>query len=513
MRERIQAWADPIAGIAIALLVAAGILKLLNQPNERVVVLVVLGVIGLVFYIFAKPSQVRQAITGRGVRYGANTLLLSLAVIGIVGGLNFLATRYHQRADLTADKSQSLSPLTIQVLKDLKQPVKATAFYTTLGGQIPIPQDVEDRLKEYHNQTEYFTYRFIDLQGNPQIANDYKVQFDGTIVLERGARRENVLQTDEQGLTNAILKVSQDTQPGIYFTTGHGEHSPDDPSDNGYASIKAAMETENYKVEVLNLKTVTSTLPSDISALIIAGPRQKFDPEEVQRVKEYLDKNGRALIMLDPQVDVGLDEVLKAWGLNLRNDAVVDPKFGLFGRAQIPVVSTYKSHTITQDLTGLNTFFPGARSLSADTTPPSGRFASALFATSDASWGETNFDSIKNQNPQFDPNADAKGPLDLAYAVESGGDKPARLVVIGNSSFITAGTLRSVQGSANALLFGNALHWLAGQENLIAIPPKLPAQNSIFLTGEQLIFVALSSVVMLPGAILLIGALVWWRRR
>ncbi len=511
MRERIQAWADPIAGIAIALLVAAGTLKLLNQPNERVVALVVLGVIGLVFYVFAKPAQVRQAIAGRGVRYGANALLLSLAVIGIVGGLNFLATRYHQRADLTANKSQSLSELTINVLKDLKQPVKATAFYSSLGGQIP--QDVEDRLKEYANQTDLFTYRFIDPQANPQIAQDYKVQFDGTIVLERGTRRENVLQTDEQGLTNAILKVSQDTQAAIYFTTGHGEHSPDDSSDNGYASIKAAMETENYKVEVLNLKTVTSTLPSDISALIIAGPRQKFDPEEVRHVKDYLDKNGRVLIMIDPQADAGLDEVLKAWGLNLRNDIVVDPKFGLRGLAQILVVSTYKSHTITQDLTGLNTLFPGARSLSADTPPPSGRFASALFATSDASWGETNFDSIKNQNPQFDSNADAKGPLDLAYAVESSGDKPARLVVIGNSSFITAGTLRSVQGSANALLFGNALHWLAGQENLIAIPPKPPAQNSIFLTSEQLTFVAFSSVVMLPGAILLIGALVWWRRR
>ncbi len=511
MRERLQAWADYLAGIGIALLAAAGILKLLNQPNERIVALVVLGVIGLVFYVFAKPAQVRQAVTGRGVRYGANALLMSLAFIGIVGGLNFLAARYHQRVDLTANKSQSLSPLTIQVLKDLKQPVKATAFYTTLGGQIP--SDVEDRLKEFANQTDNFTYRVVDPQANPQIAQDYKVQFDGTIVLERGTRRENVLQTDEQGLANALLKVSQDTQPAIYFTTGHGEHSPDDTGDNGYGSIKAAMETENYKVEVLNLKTVTDTLPSDISALIIAGPRQKLDPEEVKHVKDYLDKNGRVLLMLDPQADAGLDEILKAWGLNLRNDIVIDPKFGLFGRAQIPVVSNYKSHTITQDLAGLNTFFPGARSLSVDTTPPSGRFASALFATSDASWGETNFDSIKNQNPQFDPNTDAKGPLDLAYAVEGSGDKPARLVVIGNSSFVTAGTLRSIQGGANALLFGNSLHWLASQENLIAIPPKPQAQNSIFLTGEQSIFVALSTVVLLPGAILLIGAWVWWRRR
>jgi ABC-type uncharacterized transport system involved in gliding motility auxiliary subunit len=522
MRERLQEWATYFGAVGLALWAAAGILFLLgNQPRERLITLLVIGVLFFALYVYARPAQVRAAVTGRGARYGSNALLLSVAFIGIVALLNFLGSRYHVRQDLTANKSFTLSPLTVKVLQDLKQPVQAIAFYTSLGPSNK--QEVEDRLKEYANQTDKFTYRFVDPQAEPQIAKEYKVQFDGTLVFERGMRRENALQTDESSITNAILKVSQETQPTIYFTTGHGEHSPDDSGENGYSLMKGAMEAENYKVDLLNLKTVTTTLPSDITALIIAGPRQPFEPPEVQRVKEYLDQSGRAFILIDPQVEAGLDELLNAWGVRLRNDLVFDPKFGFFGQAQVPVISNYPNHAITQDLTGESTFFPGVRSLWTGNVPPPNRTATVLLTTSNASWGETDFNSVKNQDAQFNAEDDARGPLNLAYAVEiSGGDKPGRLVVIGNSTFIANGTLNAritVGGqqsrirSGNALLFGNALHWLAGQENLIAIPPKAPDQYPIFLTGEQSSFVFWSTFLMIPGAILVMGALAWWRRR
>jgi ABC-type uncharacterized transport system involved in gliding motility auxiliary subunit len=65
----------------------------------------------------------------------------------------------------------------------------------------------------------------------------------------------------------------------------------------------------------------------------------------------------------------------------------------------------------------------------------------------------------------------------------------------------------------NGLLFLNAVRWFSGQEKLISIPPKSTTQPQIFLTAEQNNFVLFSSVILLPAAILVIGALVWWRRR
>ncbi len=515
MRARLEAWADYIGGVGLAFLAVSGLLFLLNQPRERSLVLLALGVIFMVLYVIARPQQVRETVTGRGVRYGSNALLLVVAFIGLIGLLNFLSGRYNGRYDLTANKSQSLSELTIKALQDLKEPVRVTAFYTTLRADPQSRQDAEDKLKEFARYSDKFTYRFLDPQAEPQIANDYKVQFDSTIVFERGTRRENALNTDEQTLTNTLLKVSQDKQPIVYFTTGHGEHGIDDSGEIGYSGIKAPLEAFNFKFDTINLRTLTSTLPSDITALVIAGPKQKFDPDEVTKVKDYLDKNGRVLLMADPQTDTGLDSVLKSWGLTLRNDAVFDSSSSVPGRPQLLVVQSYKGHVTTANLAGFSLFLPNSRSIVMDSTPPTGKNVSSLFSSSPNSWGETNFDSIKNQNPQLDVNVDVKGPLDLANAAEAfGGDRPARLLVIGNSSFLSNGTLRSVQGAvANGDFFVGIMNWLAGQENLIAIPPKPATSNPMILTADSGRFIFLSSFLMLPGAILLIGVLIWWRRR
>lgn len=520
MRDKLYQWADYVGAIALALWVAAGILYLLkNQPTERLLLLVGLGVVFFLFFLYFKFGLVREAVSSRTARYGSNALVMSIAFIAIVAVINFLGGRYHIRHDFTANKAYTLSEKTIQILKDLKEPIQAIGFYSMDNPQSQ--QEASDRLREYSRVTDKLTYRFVDPYAEPQVANEYKVQFDGTIVFERGKRRENVFATDEQTLTNAILKVSQDQQPTIYFTTGHGEHSPDDSGGEGYSLMKTAMEAENYRVQTLDLKTVTETLPSDISALIIAGPRQPFEPAEVEIVKKYLENKGRVLIMIDPQVESGLEGLLKEWGLGLRNDVVFDPRLGFFGQAQVPVINTYRSHTITKDLTGLSTFFPGARSIEALIAPESLRSPSALFTTSDVSWGETDLASVKAQNAKQD-DKDNKGPLTLAYAVEERGEKPARLVVIGNSTFVTNGTLNAritVGGqqqriqSGNGLLFGNILHWLAGQETLISIPPKPTDTRYVLLTAQETAFVFWSSFLLVPLTILIIGLLVWLRRR
>lgn len=520
MREKFYAWADYFAALAFALWVAAGILFLLkNQPTDRLLILVGIGVVFFLLFLYAKFGMVREAVTSRTARYGSNALVLSLAFIAIVGVINFMGQRYHIRYDVTANKQFTLSEKTVQILQELKEPIQVIGFYTTDSMQAQ--QEASDRLREYSRMTDKLTYRFIDPFAEPQIANEYKVQMDGTVVFERGKRRENVYGTDEQSFTNAIFKVSQEQQPTIYFTTGHGERSPDDSGSEGYSLMKGALESENYKVSLLDLKTLTETLPSDITALIIAGPKQPFDPAEVKHVKDYMEKGGRVLVMVDPQVQSGLDEFLKEWGLALRNDSVVDPRFGFFGQAQVPVINTYKPHAITRDMVGQSSFFPGVRSIEALVGAQSLRSPMALFASSDQSWGETDFASLKAQNAKFDEK-DWKGPLDLAYAVEARGENNARLVVIGNSNFVSNGTLNTritVGGqqqriqSGNGLLFGNMLHWLAGQETLIAIPARPMDNRPIFLTAEQTAFVFWSSFLLIPLAILIVGALVWWRRR
>ena len=224
--------------------------------------------------------------------------------------------------------------------------------------------------------------------------------------------------------------------------------------------------------------------------------------------------------MLDPGVTTGLESLLKEYGLTARNDLVYDSKFGSFGRPQVPVINSYKPSPITQNMTGQSTFFPGVRSFVAESSVVSYTVA-PLLASSDLSWGETDFDSIKNQTAKQDDGKDTKGPLDLAFTIEGRGEPPMRLVVMGNSTFLSNANLR-VRGTTatgeqvafgNGLFFLNGIRWFGGQEKLLTIPAKAPERHPILLSGEQMNFVMLSSIVLLPASILFLGALAWWRRR
>ncbi len=517
MRARLQSNAELFGGLGLALWAIALIFFLIgNQPAERLWGIFLFGIVFLALYVYARPAQVEAVLTGRGVRYGSNALILALALIGIVALLNVLSARYHWRQDFTENQQFTLSQKTVEILKNLKEPVQALAFYSAQDtGNL---QQIEDRLKDYATITDKFTYRFIDPIAEPLVVQDYK-GIPNSVMLVRGSRRENIFSTDEQNLTNALLKVTQDTQPGIYFTIGHSEHSPLDTGDDGYSMLKASLEANNYKVDVLDLRTITETLPSDLTALVIGGPTRKFESSEVDAVRKFLGANGRVLILLDPQAESGLDALLKEWGLELRNDFVIDPRSYTGSRGTVPAIIQYKYHKITEDLTSEVVFLPGARSLATTSPTPSGKTVSALFASSDQSWGETDFTALKAGNSNYDANKDLNGPLDLAFAVEAPGqtDKPPRLVVIGNSTFANNNTfnqlIRVGMESGNGFLISNSLHWLAGQETLISIPPKSTDQRTVFLTSEQSNFVFWSSFLFLPAAILILGGIVWWRRR
>ena len=117
-----------------------------SQPNERLIVLVAVGGAFFLLYLYFKFGLVREAVTSRTARYGSNALVMSIAFIAIVGGLNFMGQRYHVRYDATANKSLTLSEKTIQILQDLKEPIQAIGFYTSDNPQGQ--QDTANRLRE-----------------------------------------------------------------------------------------------------------------------------------------------------------------------------------------------------------------------------------------------------------------------------------------------------------------------------------------------------------------------------
>jgi hypothetical protein len=93
-----------------------------------------------------------QGVLGRrGTRYGAGAAVMILLALGVVVFANALSSRHSVRWDFTENRRNTLSPQTVQVLKTLKTPVEAIAFFRT---DTPGKRTAEDLLGQYAAQSE-----------------------------------------------------------------------------------------------------------------------------------------------------------------------------------------------------------------------------------------------------------------------------------------------------------------------------------------------------------------------
>ena len=76
--------------------------------------------IGLLSYVVLSPDTVRRFFSGRQARYGSNSLILTLAVVGILFVANYLVFNnpgiLNEPWDFTEDKANTLAPETLDVL-------------------------------------------------------------------------------------------------------------------------------------------------------------------------------------------------------------------------------------------------------------------------------------------------------------------------------------------------------------------------------------------------------------
>lgn len=518
--RRLTGWAAYLGAAGAALFVIALLLFIISDLSRSALLLVAgIGVVMLAFYFIVRPRDARrQAADVRLTVRGTGGLLIAAAAVGIFIALNYLAAnQFNQRVDVTANRAHTLSPQTIQVLQGLTETVRATGFFTpdTLDERAA----AENLLKEYARQSEKFTTQFVDPNVNPTLAQKYDNALPGTVVFEnaQGTRTEKIYTFDESEFTNALLRVTQTKPPVIYFTTGHGEYAIDDFEAGGIGAIVATLKQLNYQVEPLNPVTISETLPADTSALVIAGPTRPLSAENEKVIAEYLDRGGRVLVLADPNTGVGLTDTLKTWGVNLQANLVLDPARNYLGNAPIPVFTQFPRVPVTQDLEQLGVFFPGARAISE--TVVSGKSITPLFTTTPQACAKNDLTKLQEQAQIQCKDGDAPGPFVIGYAVEQEGadantNARGRLIVIGNASFALNRWMNLQDAFGNRQLFLNMVNWLAGQEQLIAIPPRESSYRPLrALTGGELNLIAGTSILLIPLTALLIGGLLWWRRR
>jgi gliding motility-associatede transport system auxiliary component len=494
--------------VGLAVLFVAAMLPVMGRPEWYGARwwLVGAGILLVLVSLATHTDDVRRFFAFRTARYGLNTAVMLILLLGIIGLVEGFSYRHSARLDLTENKRNSLSPQTIQLLKSLKTDVNAVAFFRS---DQPGKRLAEDLFKQYARYANgKFTWRVADPDREPGLARRYGVENYGTVVLETKQKSEKVSDAEEEKLTNGLVKVTREGKRTIYVVQGHGEPELTNSDRPGLSEAKSAMERANYEVKPLVLAR-EGKVPDDATIVIVPGPRNDLFPPELDALDAFVGKGGKVLWMVNPFQSEGLKKYFSKYGVELGDNLVIEPNpIGrLFGIGpEVPIVQQYESHPITRDMAGVTTLFPLTRTVTPAKTPPQGVTVQALAKTSAQSWGETNRQDLQRGVANPDPE-DPKGPLSVAAVATK--DK-ARIVVYGTSN-IASNQFLNIQGNRDFFL--NTVSWLAEEEDQISIRPKDTKQSPVFLTSRQAQAVFLLPVVALPGLIIIGGIVAVVRRR
>jgi gliding motility-associatede transport system auxiliary component len=444
----------------------------------------------------------------------ARALCSLVAVVGVAGALStaqsLLADKLW-RIDFTPEHRYVLSQRAAQILGEVDRAVRLTGF---VRADDPRNHDLEDLLHRASAASPYMSYRLVDLDRNPAVARQYDVDTYGAVVVESGEQHFDLPDPDEQTLLAAIVQVTHPKRHRVYFVVGQGEHGIHDRDRReGYTYAYVALLRERYQVEELELGH-GHDIPADASALVVAGPRSDLPAGALQRIDAFVRGGGGLLVLLDPGENINLVALLERYGVTVGEGVVLDERNRLFAGDFLTVL--IPGHSTVHPV-GAGLLAPPlmSRVRPVSTAPSELRIAGVdLLKSAPESWSTTDPRVERETDATFIAGRDVAGPISVAAAVlvRPIGARPGRVLTIGDSDFAANYFLDYL---GNRDLFLNAVGWVCGEDEVVAsrAPIKEPGAEQFFVSADQGRLTFWIGTVVQPVLVLLIGALVYVRRR
>jgi hypothetical protein len=438
--------------------------------------------------------------------------LFALLLLAAALMLAFLSTRFGWQHDFSHAQRASLDARTLQLLRELDAPVAITS-YAPPDAQLRAA--IADFIARYQRAKPDIALSFIDPDSDPAATREAGIQISGELLIRYRDRSERLKVLTERDFDNALLRLARARERLVAFLSGDGERKPDGVANADLGNFGALLKAQGVRAIPLNLDSGTP-IPQNADLVVIADPQTPIAEPVARQLVDYIERGGNLLWLAEPGEKPGLEPLAKALSLRVLDGVAVDGAGAALGIGDpsFVAVSTYPQSSILRDFT-LTTLYAQAAALAqvADArwqwTP--------LLRTSEKSWTETG--AIPKQGEATTISYDASkgeipGPLDIGVALTRLSPSPAkreqRVAVIGDGDFLSNAFL----GNGGNREFGERVFdWLLQDDALIEIPEKSAADRQLNLSAISLGMISLLFLIVLPGALLLTGALIYWHRR
>lgn len=510
----------------------------------------------------------------------SQTLVRVAIVLAILVLLNIVSVRIFSRIDVTGNKLFTLSDASKELVRSLDDKVTVKAYFTE---DIPAPYNnnrrvLLDELNEYKAYSKgNLQYEFIDPTGEKgerdaqqqgvapvevQVIKEDKLEvkraYMGLVFLYEDKKEVlPVIQntsTLEYDISSTIKRLTSRTQKKIGFLTGQGEP--------GLQELSRAQQMLQKQYEVTTVDVSKGkTVPTDVSALIVMAPANRFSEPEKYQIDQYIMRGGRAAFLLNRVdanlqtrfgrlIELNLDDMLETYGLRMNPDmirdvqcaniSIVQSQFGFQMQSQVPfpylpIVSNVSSgNMMVKDLKSVILFF--ASSVDTVRLGVKGLQGEILLRSSKQSGRQTGMfmlDPLQRYTRDDFPEKEVPlaavvqgtfrsafegkpAPVDTAAdAVPPSGttvtSSPAtRIVLVGDGDF---GRDQYLGNRDNLTFLANIVDFLVDDAGLITIRSKDVALPPLEPTSDGAKKFVKYGNLVLPPALVLIYGLVRWRMR
>ena len=207
--------------------------------------------------------------------------------------------------------------------------------------------------------------------------------------------------------------------------------------------------------------------------------------------------------------------ILSEYGVTMADGAVFDSNQNNYYQYPFYILPEIKSHAITADLYQGKRYVLMPQAVGfvvpEDDKLPEGVTAIALLTSSDTSYSKAD---VKNMTSYDKQEGDTDGPFDLGVHLEKANDDQTTTKIAAfGCEYLLDDEFDSKVSGANVKLFTSAISNLVDHESSVSIPAKSYQYGTIMVNRSMVVFGGLVVTLLIPLTILIIGIVIWAKRR
>ncbi len=486
-----------------------------------------------------ETSKFVQTVKRKWLIDGSRTLSLVLLILAAFLGINTGMKVWDLTPiDLSQEKLYTLTDESKERVKNIDKDVHLYFVgYTDDNADLTLA-------KQYKDANERIVAEAVDSESRPDLVEKYGIQDTGSsgIIVECGDRSKVLTASDlvtydsttyetisiaEEKLTSAILSVTTDDIPKVYFLEGYSDFT----LDYNMYYLSVYLENEVTEVDTLNILS-TGNVPDDCDTLVITSPSQDFSNEAKTAIIDYINRGGN-ILWLNAAMAVSADlpnvnEVLALYGVNPFDVGAIRETDSSRMVVNSPdlVIPSLGYSKITEDIysDGIIFRYPTKININEEGLEDLKVVETDLVTTSESSYFRTDFNNSSaaaaegEETGSFVVGAELEKTITEANEETGTSAVTSTLIIFGENYFISdypftqESQYSAIQVSSyNKDLVLNSLAYLSDREE--DITARKSTGTVTYTATEQQDTIVRIIIFSVPAVIILAGLIVWQKRR